>query len=84
MAALGKGELGYPIVARRFQQSLAEGDVNDMFSNLLLMATLGDKRGEAAVAMLRERFKGDANALAAVTTLEAQLKDGIKRGSRKR
>ena len=83
LAALGKGELGYPIVARRFQQSLAEGDVNDMFSNLLLMATLGDKRGEAAVAMLRERFKGDANALAAVTTLEAQLKEAITRGSRK-
>ena len=63
---------------RRFTRSLAENDVNDIFSNVLLLVTLGDARGLEVFPVLKEKFKSDANALKAVEGFEAQLRDAVK------
>ena len=52
---------------------MKENDANDIFSNILLMVTLGDERTRALFPDLRERYKADANALNAVDASEAQL-----------
>ncbi|MFZ1688134.1 MAG: M1 family aminopeptidase [Flavobacteriales bacterium] len=73
LVALGKGTDGWPIVEARYRASLAESDINDIFSNVLLIATLGDVRGRPVFAELRQRFKDDANAVTAVDTYEKQF-----------
>lgn len=79
IVALGRGAEAYPLVAERFEKSLQENDVNDIFSNLLLIATLADPRGQAAYDTLKARFKDDANALGAVEASEAQFKAALKK-----
>ncbi|MCC6242417.1 MAG: hypothetical protein IT353_06225 [Gemmatimonadaceae bacterium] len=71
--ARGKSAAAYPLIAKRFDKSLEEDDVNDMFSNLYILAKLGDRRADSAIAKLRTRFKDDANALNAVNAYEKQL-----------
>lgn len=77
LVAIGKGATAFPVVLDRFAKSLAENDVNDVFSNVLLMATLGDPRGLDVFEPLRTRFKGNENALAAVNAYETQLKEAL-------
>ncbi|MBX7183708.1 MAG: HEAT repeat domain-containing protein [Vicinamibacteria bacterium] len=79
LAALGKGALAYPIVAERLSRSMAENDVNDIFSNALLIATLGDPRGQAAFDLLKTRYKDDAPALTAVKAFEAQFNEALRK-----
>ncbi|MBL8980868.1 MAG: M1 family metallopeptidase, partial [Gemmatimonadetes bacterium] len=74
LAALGRAELAWPTVAHRFEGAMREGDVNDIFSNVLLMATLGDARAPALFARVRERFAGNATALGALQGFEEQWK----------
>ncbi len=76
--ALNKGELGLPVVLSRFEKAMAEGDVNDIFSNLLLLSELGDGRAKAAFEAARERFKGDEPATSAVDFYENQLNATLK------
>lgn len=78
LAALGKGSTGFDIVYPRLVQSMAENDVNDIFSNVLLLVTLGDARGLAIFPALKEKYKSDANALKAVDAYEGQLRDAAK------
>ena len=52
--------------------------MNDIFSNVLLLVTLGDARGLEIFSVLKEKFKSDANALKAVEAFEAQLQDAVK------
>ncbi len=56
----------------------------DMFNNMLLLATLGDTRGQSTIAALKTRFKADPNALAAVTAYESQLSDAVNASAVKR
>jgi aminopeptidase N len=74
LVALNRGRDAYPIVAERFRKAMAEGDVNDIFSNVLLMALIGDKRSESSFAQLRRRFGTDANAMTAVRAYEEQFR----------
>lgn len=78
LVALGKGSEGYDIVYPRLVRSMAENDVNDIFSNVLLLVTLGDARGLIVFPALKEKYKADANALKAVEAYEAQLRDAVK------
>lgn len=79
LAALGKGSLAYPLIAERFRKSMAENDVNDIFSNALLMATLADPRGQEIFDLLKTRFKDDANAMTAASAFETQFNDALKK-----
>jgi aminopeptidase N len=66
LVTLGAAEQAWPILERRFAGAMAEGDVNDIFSNVLLMATLGSARAGSAFEQVRARFANDPNALAAL------------------
>ncbi len=73
LVALGHSKDAWSILERRYTAALKEDDVNDIFSNILLMVTLGDERTRALFPELRARYKADANALKAVDAFEAQL-----------
>lgn len=77
LAVLGKSDIAYPMILARFKQSLEEDDVNDIFSNVLLITTLADPRGQEVFAPLKAKFKADANAMKAVEQYETQLKAAI-------
>jgi aminopeptidase N len=83
LAALGKGALAYPVMEERLKASIAEDDVNDIFANLTMIATLGDPRGRSAVALVKERFKDDEKAVAAADALAAQLETAIEAAKKK-
>lgn len=78
LAALGKADIGYPVILERFKKSLQEDDYNDIFSNVLLIATLADARGKDIFPLLKEKFKEDVNAMAAVNSYETQFMEKIK------
>lgn len=81
LVELGQGAQGLPLVFEHLQKALAQpngGDVNDIFSNALLLATLGDARARAVFPLLKLRFAGDAEALKVVEQLEAQLEAALK------
>jgi aminopeptidase N len=78
LARLGAGERGAPIVLKHLDAARAENDVNDIFSNLLLLVVLGDARALPAFAQLQERFKGDAAALDVLKGYREQLEAHMK------
>lgn len=77
LVALGRGADACPVVLERFRKAMAENDVNDIFSNVLLLVTLADARGAEVFPALRERFKDDANAMTAVASWEEQFKAAV-------
>ena len=78
LASLGRGGEGYSIVYQRFMNSISENDVNDIFSNVLLLVMLGDVRGLEVFPILKEKFATDVNAMKAVEGFEAQLREAMK------
>jgi aminopeptidase N len=78
LVALGAGKRAYPMLRERFQRSLEDGDDYDIFSNLLLLTTLADPRGEEVYGLLRTRYRDDPNALSAVAQYESQFKEAVK------
>ncbi len=79
LAALGKGSTGYSLIFERFNKSMVENDVSDIFNNVLLITKLADPRGETVFDELKKKFKDDANAMVAVGQYETQFRDAIKR-----
>lgn len=78
IAALGKSAEAYPLLLERFKKAMEENDVEGMFNNAVLVATIADPRGEEVFAMLKVKFKDDANAMAAVSQFETQFKSALK------
>jgi aminopeptidase N len=83
LVSLGKASDGYPIVIERFNRSMEEGDVSDIFNNVLLLSILGDARGEEIFERLKKKFNNDANAMMAVLQYEAQFKEAVKNNQTK-
>lgn len=79
LVALGKNTEGYPIVLERYKKSMEENDINDIFNNVLIIAILGDPRGQAVFDELKVKFKDNENVLNAVNQFEAQFKTNIKK-----
>lgn len=77
--SLGKSEKAYPLIFERFKKSMSENDLNGIFSNVLLIITLADARGQEAFEMLKTKFKDDAGAMTAIDNYEAQFKEAIKK-----
>ena len=81
LVALGNPEHsgeGYPIVLERFKKSMeVENDLSDIFNNVLIIATLGDPRGQVVFDELKVKFKDDATILNAVNLFEQQFKDNV-------
>lgn len=74
---LGKADKAYSYILKRFNQSMLENNINDMFTNGFLIATLADARGLEALDELMKKFKTDANASAVVEQYKTMLKGRI-------
>lgn len=79
IASLGRSDTAYPMIFDRFKRAMDLHDVNDIFSNILLITSLADERGKEAFTLLRERFKDDENAMIAVNQYETQFNNAIKK-----
>jgi aminopeptidase N len=79
LVALNGVAQAYPIVRDRFLQAMEEGDLNDIFANVLLVAILADPRGTEVFERLKNRFRDDPNAMKGVEMYEQQFNEGIKR-----
>lgn len=75
---LGRAHEAYPLLLQHFNQSMAENDLEGIFNNTLLITNLGDTRGEEIFPRLREKYKNDSNALAAVDQFENQFRSAIR------
>ena len=77
--ALGKTEDAYLILLESFKKSIKENDINDIFSNTLLITTIADSRSQEVFDILKEKFKDDANAMIALNQYEQQFKEAVKK-----
>jgi aminopeptidase N len=81
LASLGQGASAVPLLMGHFEAAMQEGDINDIFSNVLLLvttATPADPRARQLLAPLKQRFAADANAMKAVEQFEQQLEAKLK------
>lgn len=77
--SLGKSDKAYPLIFERFKKSMAENDINGIFTNVFLIITLADERGQEAFDLLKVKYKDDANAMTTVNQYETQFKESIKK-----
>ncbi len=78
LVALGKSDLGYPLILEDFKDAMNEGHINDIFYNALQVSILADERGQEVFDALKEKFKGDENTEKAIENLEKQFKSNLK------
>jgi aminopeptidase N len=79
LVTLGAADKGYDIVHARFIKSLADNDVNDIFSNILLINILGDTRGSEAYALLKNHVADDTALLEAANYYESLFNSTIQK-----
>ncbi len=79
LAALGKANLGYPILLERFKKSLQEDDINDIFQNVQLINILKYERAKEIYLLLNDKFKNETNILEAIKNYETQFLESIKK-----
>ncbi len=78
LVALDARSQAHDIVYKRYQQSLTDNDISDIFNNVLLIATIGDKRSKAIFDQLKIKFKDHAAALTAIAQYEEQFNQQLK------
>ena len=61
LAALGRADAAYPLLAGRLDKALAEDDLEGAFNNALLLVLLADPRAQADLDRLKLRFRDDEN-----------------------
>lgn len=77
IAALGKSNAAYLMIADRLKKSLSENDLEGVFYNLILTIKLADPRGQEAFDLLKAKFKDDADVMNAVQQYETQFKEAV-------
>ena len=78
LVALGKGDLGYPILFERLKKSLHENDLNDIFQNVQLIDILKTERAKEMYELLKEKFKDDIEISEKVKEYEMSFLESIK------
>ena len=73
LATLGKTEQAYPILLERFNLAMKEHNSDDIFHQVLLIATLANPQGVEIFAGLKSKYQNDENAMAAIQAFEEQL-----------
>jgi aminopeptidase N len=74
----GKGDpRAYPLIFEQFKKASDANNIQGMINGINAIVRVADPRGQEAFDMLREKFKGNANALNFVANLEAQFKAAI-------
>jgi aminopeptidase N len=79
LASFNKGNLGYEIILDRLNLALQENDINDVFSNVLLISILADPRATEIFEKLKVKYKEDTNVMTAINAYEEQFKNAIKK-----
>jgi aminopeptidase N len=79
LVALGKADKAYPLIFGQFKKAVQENNINDIFYNTQQVCILADPRGKEVFAILKEKFKSDANAMAAVNNFEIQFESAVKK-----
>ena len=74
LAALGKGSDGFSLIRKRFDRSMEENDTFGIFNNVLLQSILGYPKSDEILTTLREKYKDDPNAMAAIAGYAGQFK----------
>lgn len=77
--SLGKSEKVYPMIFKQFKKSMAENDLNGIFTNVLLIITLADLRGQEVFDLLKVKYKDDANLMNSINQFEIQFKEELKK-----
>lgn len=75
LQSLGAGAKAYKQIAARLQQALRDAHLNDVFSNLLVLASLGDARGGQWLGRVRKLYPNNPLAQSALDNFESQFKD---------
>ena len=83
LASFNKGNLGYPIILERLNKAMLENDINDIFSNVLLISILADPRATEVFDKLKIKYKNDDNALTAINAYEEQFKNALIKNQNK-
>lgn len=78
LVALGKANKGYPIILNQFKDAMKEGNMNDIFYNVLQVVILADSRGQEVFELLKEKFNTNENVMKAVANLETRFTNAIK------
>ncbi|MCC6282428.1 MAG: HEAT repeat domain-containing protein [Saprospiraceae bacterium] len=78
LAAIGKPERAFPIVQERIDMAMQGNNIDDVFHQALLIATLADPRGQAVFDGLKMKYKDRENAMIAINMLEEQYKAALK------
>lgn len=73
IAHLGDTEAAFPVILERLNKSLEEKDVNDIFSNLILINVLKDKRGIEAYDFIENSYKKDSTLMSAIKFYRQQF-----------
>lgn len=77
LVVLGQAELGYPILFERFQKSLEENDLNDIFQNVQLINLLKLPQAKEMYELLEAKFAGDIDRLAAISFYKNQFLESL-------
>lgn len=76
---LEAGDKAYPLVASALEKAKSENNTNDIFYHLLQISMLGDARGLAIFDGLKISCKENAGAITAITNLEEQFNQSLKK-----
>ena len=78
IGATGKGDpRAFPLVFAEFKKAFDANNTQEMINGINAIMHIADPRGQQAFDMLKERFKGNPNALNFINGLEAQFKAAI-------
>ena len=78
VGATGKGDpRAYPLIFEQFKQAFDANNIQGIINGIQAIVRVADPRGQQAFDMLKEKFKGNQNALNFVAALEAQFKAAI-------
>lgn len=79
IASLGKSEEAFPIIFKRFKNSLNENDIDGIFNNIVLINTLAHPKGQEAYDLVKEKYKNNTTIMSAITAFEEQFKSSIQK-----
>ncbi len=83
MVALGKGSDAYTLILPRLKKAMKENDLNGIFDNVLLVATIADSGGSKIFDELKDKFKNDENAMNALRQYESLFVEALNEAKKK-
>ena len=69
----------YPIIFDRFQKSLQDNDLNDIFQNVQLIDLLNLEQSKEVYVLLQQKFKNDPGILETISMYESNFLESIKK-----